>query len=83
MSKAEIAKRNFTLAARFNSFVLRNPRLVESLPSDAQVVFISGSRFLREYNLKLGKTICETTKSPVYKAIEKNKRWVLEEMICG
>ncbi|OGL74962.1 hypothetical protein A3C96_03040 [Candidatus Uhrbacteria bacterium RIFCSPHIGHO2_02_FULL_60_10] len=81
MSKAEIARNNFMLASKFTNFVVKNPKVVDGLPADAQVVFISGSAFLKKYNLELGKSICKTG-ARVFKAIEKKNNWTLVELGC-
>ncbi len=80
MSTAEIAKRNFELAGKFNAFLVSNPEVWDSIPSDAYVIFISGSRFLDQYNIKLGKKLLKKEKRDVYKATLKRNHWNVEPL---
>lgn len=80
MSTAEIARKNFDLAARFTGFTVKHPEIVESLPPNASVVFVTHSKFLNEHNLRLGRSIRRKEKKPVYMAIFSGKKWKIEKL---
>lgn len=79
MSNLEIAKQNFVLALRFNTYAVRHPSIIKKLPSDSQMIFLAGSAILKKHNLALGRTLRKRGVR-VFQAIEIKKNWTVREL---
>jgi len=70
----EMIERNIEISAEFSRYLFEHPELEQKLPVGAEVILLPEfDRELKEYNLKLGKTIESEQGEVVYVAI-KNMR---------
>ncbi len=80
MTKKHITK-NFKLSEQFNAYVIKHPEIFKNVPEDACIIMTQKSDpKLTEENLKIAKKIMKEEKKSCFKAIKKNKEWVLESI---
>ena len=68
----EMTERNIELSAEFSRYLFDHPHLEESIPSDAEIIFLPEfDSDLKSFNLGLGKELESTGKKLVYVKIER------------
>ena len=65
-------ERNIELSAEFSRYLFENPDLEESVPNDAEIIFLPEfDSELKSFNLGLGKELARAGKKVVYVKIER------------
>lgn len=78
MSKKDIQK-NFKLSEDFNSYVVRNPKVVKNIPENACIIMTpKNDSKLSEKNLKLAEKIMKKEHKPCFRAMKENQKWKIK-----
>jgi hypothetical protein len=70
-TEKEMIERNIELSAEFSRYLFDHPDLEESIPSDAEIIFLPEfDSELRSFNVGLGKELERAGRNVVYVKIE-------------
>lgn len=71
-TERKMVERNIELSAEFSRYLFDHPDLEESIPSDAEIIFLPEfDPELKSFNLDLGKELESTGNKVVYVKIER------------
>jgi len=72
-------KKNFKLSEDFNNYVIEHPEIFKRVPKDACIVMTEkkDSNLTKE-NIEMAKEIIRKERKSCFKAIKKNRKWMLE-----
>jgi hypothetical protein len=63
----EMIERNIELSAEFSRYVFEHPEIEDKIPSDAEIILLPEfDKELKEYNLKIGKSIESNGEKAIY-----------------
>jgi len=79
--KNEMIERNIELSAEFSRYLFDHPDLEDSIPSDAEIIFLPEfDSELKNFNLGVGKELESAGKKVVYVKIERIRPKVISRI---
>lgn len=80
MSEKDVRK-NFSLSAEFNEYLIQHPAIAKDVPQNACIVFIpKDNQTLAKKNREMAKAITKRQHRPCFGAMKEGSEWTVQKL---